>query len=99
MPRYTGRKGKAGQPSVPADVLPSWYIDRAQCKAGRAEYQIVNTSTGRVLIRGLKLHEAVHYFREVGCDASIGLMSSNMLYKAALGLLLPAHTDDHPSEV
>lgn len=92
--RHVGKKGKAGRPSGPAEAQPSWNMARTDFRDGKPEYQIVSTDTGKRLIRGLKLQDAVHYLLTVGADPSISLASVTPMYHEGLGLLLPAVDPD-----
>lgn len=84
--RSTGPKGKGGRPSGGPSLNPDWHIPRQRFQDGKSQYCIVHLDSGKILIRGLKLQDAVYYFRAVGVDDALGMIVQTPLYQQDLGL-------------
>lgn len=82
LPRGTCKPFKLRKPRTVSDE-----IEGHEFYEQRSTYQIIDTATGQILVRGLRMQAAVHYLRVVGPDDSLGLVKATRLYNAKLGLV------------
>jgi hypothetical protein len=64
-----------------------------QFQKNRQKFQIIDSETGKPILRNLALNEAVHYLENVPLESKVDLVSLTQFYREGLGLNRPAFLD------